>query len=57
MVIIEHKLISCPFAPESPAAFNVYVVMTAGLEAMKDFTFCNKFSDEMTFFHRQLKIF
>lgn len=31
--------------------------MTTGLEEMKDFTFCNKVSVEMTFFHRQLKIF
>lgn len=56
-MIIEHQLASCPFAPESPAALNVYIVMTTGLEEMKDFTFCNKLSVEVTFFHSPLKIF
>lgn len=57
MTIIEHKVISCPFAPESATTINVYVVMMTGSEGMKDFRFFNKFSVEVTFFHRQLKIF
>lgn len=49
-MVNDHKLISCPYAPECPAALNVYIVMMTGLEEMKDFTLCNKFSVEVTFF-------